>query len=121
MPRRFHGNDYAGTDGAYTWSRSTKYDYTDDNNASGRNSRSESLASGNNKHLMGSGSAGACGRNCCLITLLILGALLLAIGLGLLVYYLLLNCKYIIKLPLLTHFFIIYHFLWTRILVLVPT
>lgn len=91
MPRRFHSNDFG--DGGYTWSKSTKYDYTDDNAASGNASRSDSLASGNNKHLVKGAGAGWCGRNCCLITLLILGALLLAIGIGLLVYYLLLNCK----------------------------
>ncbi|KAH3790501.1 hypothetical protein DPMN_168703 [Dreissena polymorpha] len=91
VPRRYNSGEYGGGGAGYvgggggygTWGghKSTSYDYTD---AAGlqNNSSTHSLNSAKSSRAR---KASTCG----LIILLILGALLLAFGIGLLVYYLL--------------------------------
>ena len=84
MPRRFQSG------GGYfqSWDRKANgYDYGDSSATATGTSQANSYKSAKSFR-----SAGA--RNCCLIVLLIIGALILAIGVGLLVYYLLLSCEY---------------------------
>ena len=105
IPRRYHGGEQGGGYHHGYSHRSHHYDYTDNGagDTSGKETPSDSLKSMKSKSKGGAAGAGAgaggtcCGvaaKTCCIIWLLILGALLLAIGLGLLTYYLLVNCKY---------------------------
>jgi len=99
LPRRFHtgesgggygGGGYGGGGGgAGGWKTSTQYEYTDAAGAGTSGTQSDSFRStrGSRKGMW----------RCGLILLLILGALLLAFGVGLLVYYLLHSCRFILS------------------------
>ena len=109
LPRRFHGGEKGGGY-HHGWShRSNHYDYTDDDDRGGTGKETSTDSLKSTKSGKGAaGKAACCGISawlCFLIWILILAALLLAIGLGFLTYYLLMNCKYLLRMTLFGEYF----------------